>query len=131
MILLWSTTVIPDARPQPCDESITSCSSTTASQLFLLLTSFGVISIGGGGIRSSSLAFGADQLENIDGHKNTGMMERYFSWCYASFTFSALIALTCLVYIQDNLGWTYGFGVSAVLMFFSTLSFFSRFSLLY
>ncbi|KAL3500561.1 hypothetical protein ACH5RR_039654 [Cinchona calisaya] len=124
MILLWLTAMIPQARPPPCNELINSCSSTTSFQLFYLFSSFALISIGAGGIRSSSLAFGADQLKNEDGHKSVGILERYFGWYYASYMFSLLIALTCIVYAQDNMGWPFGFGVSAVVMFFAAVSFF-------
>ncbi|KAI3454083.1 hypothetical protein Pfo_010746 [Paulownia fortunei] len=124
MILLWSTTIIPQARPPPCNQSSNSCSSPTIFQFVFLCTSFGLISIGAGGIRSSSLAFGANQLEKGDFEKRSGVKESYFGWYYASYTFSVLIALTCVVYIQDNMGWRVGFAVPAVLMLFGVCSFF-------
>ncbi|KAK4380919.1 protein NRT1/ PTR FAMILY 1.1 [Sesamum angolense] len=94
-----------------------------------LCTAFGLISVGAGGIRSSSLAFGADQLEKGDFKKSSGLKESYFSWYYASYMFSVLIALTCVVYIQDNMGWGVGFAVPAVLVLFGVSIFFfaSRF----
>ncbi|XP_022868184.1 protein NRT1/ PTR FAMILY 1.2-like [Olea europaea var. sylvestris] len=124
MILLWSTTIFPQTRPPPCDESSETCIPPTIFQSLFLCTSLGLMSIGAGGIRSSSLAFGADQLESRDGRKNMAVMESYFSWYYASYTLSVLIAVTCVVYIQDNMGWKVGFAVPAVLMFFSAVSFF-------
>ncbi|PIN00489.1 H+/oligopeptide symporter [Handroanthus impetiginosus] len=87
-----------------------------------LCTSFGLISIGAGAIRSCSLAFGADQLDK--GNFKSSVKESYFSWYYASYTISVLIALTCVVYIQDNLGWGVGFAVPALLMLFGVVSFF-------
>ncbi|CDP16186.1 unnamed protein product [Coffea canephora] len=54
------------SKASPCDEANDNCSSTTTSQLFLLCSCFGLMSIGSGGIRSSSLAFGADQLRRAD-----------------------------------------------------------------
>ncbi|KAL0297270.1 UNVERIFIED_CONTAM: protein NRT1/ PTR FAMILY 1.2 [Sesamum radiatum] len=129
MILLWSTTVIPQARPPPCEQFNHSCSSPTIFQFMYLCTAFGLISVGAGGIRSSSLAFGADQLEKGDFKKSSGLKESYFSWYYASYMFSVLIALTCVVYIQDNMGWGVGFAVPAVLVLFGVSIFFlaSRF----
>nr|GMC49178.1 protein NRT1/ PTR FAMILY 1.2-like [Ipomoea batatas] len=115
MFLFWLTTVIPQARPPPCFDSNNTCSSATAVQLFLLFTSFILVSIGSGGVKSSSLAFGVDQLKNI--RKNEGVkMERYFGWYYAITIVSALVAMTCLVYIQENMGWEIGFGVLLLLM---------------
>jgi len=82
------------------------------------------MSVGAGGIRSSSLAFGADQLKKHDNLKNASALERYFSWYYVSASFSVLIAMTCIVYIQEKVGWEVGFGVPALLMFLSAVSFF-------
>lgn len=89
-----------------------------------LCLSFGLISIGAGGIRSSSLAFGADQLEKKGFHNSPGVKQSYFGWYYASYTLSVLVALTCVVYIQENLGWGVGFAVPGVLMLVSVTSFF-------
>ncbi|XP_052211065.1 protein NRT1/ PTR FAMILY 1.2 isoform X1 [Diospyros lotus] len=124
MILLWLTTVVPQARPPPCDHSNNSCSPPTTFQIILLCSSFGLMSVGAGGIRSSSLAFGADQLKKHDNLKNASALERYFSWYYVSASFSVLIAMTCIVYIQEKVGWEVGFGVPALLMFSSAVSFF-------
>ncbi|XP_038709531.1 protein NRT1/ PTR FAMILY 1.2-like isoform X2 [Tripterygium wilfordii] len=125
MALLWSTAMIPGARPPPCDQFSDSCESPTSSQLLFLYICFGIMSVGSGGIRSSSLAFGADQLVNREEMKSSRTLESYFSWYYVSVSASLIVALTCIVYIQENLGWKVGFGVPVVLMFFSALSFFS------
>ncbi|KAK2979544.1 hypothetical protein RJ640_013561 [Escallonia rubra] len=123
MTLLWSTTMISQARPPPCKEFNSSCSSATTLQLILLFSAFGLMSIGAGGIRSSSLAFGADQLDKRDNLKSVGALESYFSWYYASISISVIIAFSCVVYLQENMGWEVGFGVPAVLMFASAVSF--------
>ncbi|XP_027183538.1 protein NRT1/ PTR FAMILY 1.2-like isoform X2 [Coffea eugenioides] len=80
MALLWLTAMIPQAKPPPCHESNKICSSATSFQLFLLCSCFGLTSIGFGGITSSSLAFGADQLQKAGGHNNGRALESYFSW---------------------------------------------------
>lgn len=129
LIALWLTSLLPRARPLPCDEFTGHCNSATKFQLFLLCTSLGLIAIGAGGVRSASLAFGADQLKKRDGSENTGLIKRYINWYYALGTFSVFIAFSCIVYIQDRFGWIVGFGVPAVLMFFSALSFFLASSL--
>ncbi|KAH9799566.1 protein NRT1/ PTR FAMILY 1.2 [Citrus sinensis] len=90
----------------------------------LLYSALGLMSLGGGGIRSSSLAFGAEQLEKGDENKSKGALQSYFSWYYVSVLASSMVAVTCIVYIQDNLGWKVGFGVPAVISLLSALSFF-------
>ncbi|XP_071919840.1 protein NRT1/ PTR FAMILY 1.1-like [Coffea arabica] len=123
MALLWLTSMIPQVKPPPCHESNKNCSSATSFQLSLLCSCFGLMSIGFGGIRSSSLAFGADQLQKAGGHNNGRVLESYFSWYSALSTISLLIAYTCIVYVQENLGWQVGFGIPVMLMLLSTLSF--------
>ncbi|XVF35456.1 hypothetical protein REPUB_Repub18cG0147700 [Reevesia pubescens] len=123
MVLLWLTAMFPQARPH-CDQFSSICESPTIPQLLLLYSSLGLMSIRAGGIRSSSLAFGADQLDKRNNPENSGTLQSYFSWYYASVSVSAIIAVTGIVYVQDNLGWTIGFGVPVMLMLMSVLSFY-------
>lgn len=131
MILLWSTAMLPQARPPPCTTistitSTSTCTPASTFQLFILCSSFGLLSMGAGGIRSSSTAFGADQLVEAKNSRKTGgvVLERYFSWYSALTSLSVVIALTLVVAIQDKYGWIVGFGVPVVLMFLSAVSFF-------
>ncbi|KAG4189872.1 hypothetical protein ERO13_A08G250300v2 [Gossypium hirsutum] len=117
MILLWSTAMIPQARPY-CDQFNTICEAPTIPQLVLLYFSLGLISIGAGGIRSPFMAFGVDQLDERNNSHS------FFNWCYVTLMFSSLIAVTLIVYIQDNMGWKMGLGVPVMLMFLSAVSFF-------
>ncbi|KAL3632971.1 hypothetical protein CASFOL_025955 [Castilleja foliolosa] len=121
---LWLTAMISKARPPPCDQFTQKCKLASSAQLTFLLSSFGLMSIGAGGIRPCSLAFGADQLTNRKNNTNQErVLESYFGWYYASAAVSVLIALTCVVYIQDHVGWKVGFGVPALLMLLSALLF--------
>lgn len=118
MVLMWLTTISPKSKPP------------TQTQLTLLLSSFTLMAIGSGGLRSSSLAFGADQLvSNKRNYKDSNILDRYFGWYYASIMTSAVLAVTCIVYVQENVGWTVGFGVPVVLMFMSVICFFMASSL--
>lgn len=86
-----------------------------------------MIAVGGGGIRSSSIAFGIDQLSSDNDEndkKNGGFLNKFYGWCYATYMLSILIGNTLIVYIQDKMGWQIGFGVSVVLMLLSAIFFF-------
>ena len=123
MVLLWFTALIPQARPS-CDQLSRICKNPAASQLLLLYSSYGLMAIGAGGIRSCSVAFGADQLDNRkDKKKNAGILESYFSWYIVLVNVSVLVALTCVVYVQEHFGWMVGFGVPSILMLLSAISF--------
>ncbi|CAH8320458.1 unnamed protein product [Eruca vesicaria subsp. sativa] len=126
MVLLWLTAMLPQVKPSPCVASAgTNCSSpaATTSQLALLYSAFALISIGSGGIRPCSLAFGADQLDNKENPKNERVLESFFGWYYASSSVAVLIAFTVIVYIQDHLGWRIGFGIPAILMLIASIVF--------
>ncbi|KAF9616495.1 hypothetical protein IFM89_029792 [Coptis chinensis] len=117
VVLLWLTAMIPAAKPQTGE-------SPNSGQLALLYSSFVLMAIGSGGIRPCSMAFGADQLKRKEDSPNyKRILQSYFSWYYASIGFSILISMTVIVYIPDRFGWKWGFGVPAVLMFLSVLSF--------
>lgn len=122
MFVLWLTAMIPHVKPPPCTTQMDNCKSTPA-QLTLLISSFALMSVGAGGVRPCSLAFGADQLDRRDNPKNERVLESYFGWYYASAAVSVIIALTVIVYIQDQFGWKIGFGVPALLMLVSASMF--------
>ncbi|KDO79784.1 hypothetical protein CISIN_1g045901mg [Citrus sinensis] len=104
MVLLWFTAIFPQEKPPVCDQMRSGCESATASQLMLLYSAFGLMSLGGGSIRASSLVFGADQLDKGNGAKNAGALQSYFSWYYVSIAAGSMLSATFIVYIQDNLG---------------------------
>ncbi|XP_068647312.1 protein NRT1/ PTR FAMILY 1.2-like [Aristolochia californica] len=123
MISLWSTALIPGARPRGCPSHV-NCESPNSSQLSLLYTSFALMSIGAGGIRPCSLAFGADQLHHPDKQKKTMILQSFFNWYYASVGISLMVAVTVIVYIQDTAGWNLGFAIPAILMIISVVLFY-------
>ncbi|BAT81972.1 Protein NRT1/ PTR FAMILY 1.2 [Vigna angularis] len=122
LTILWLTAMIPELRTS-CESFMLDCSSATAIQLAVLFISMGLISIGAGCIRPCSIAFGADQLTIRETPKNGRPLDSYFNWYYTSIALSTVIALSVIVYIQENLGWKIGFGVPAALMFISAVSF--------
>ncbi|KAJ7969584.1 Protein NRT1/ PTR FAMILY 1.2 like [Quillaja saponaria] len=123
-IVLWLTAFIPQARPPKCKMNVENCVSSNTGQLLLLYSSFALMSIGAGGIRPCSLAFGADQINNPENPKNERTLQSFFNWYYASVGLSIMISVTVIVYIQDKKGWVVGFGIPVGLMLFSTVMFF-------
>lgn len=123
MVLLWLTAMIPQLKPSPCDQFKHNCSGPNGTQTIPLLSSFLLMSVGAGCIRPCSIAFGADQLDNKENPNNDRVIESFFNWYYASTGISTVLAMTVIVYIQDHLGWSVGFGIPAILMVFSALMF--------
>ncbi|XP_061362554.1 protein NRT1/ PTR FAMILY 1.2-like [Gastrolobium bilobum] len=122
LTILWLTAMIPELRPS-CESLGLVCNSAKAAQLAVLFLSLGLISIGAGCVRPCSIAFGADQLAIKENSNDERLLDSYFNWYYTSIGASTILALSVIVYIQENLGWKIGFGVPAVLMFLSAFSF--------
>ncbi|KAF5808058.1 putative proton-dependent oligopeptide transporter family, major facilitator superfamily [Helianthus annuus] len=132
MILLWLTTMIRDVKPPLCDpRNPSTCKSPTPIQYTLLYSAFAFMSIGAGGVRPCSLAFGADQIDTKDVTKRERRLESFFGWYYSMAIMGVMIAITAIVYIQDHHGWRVGFGIPVILMFISTLSFVVAYPLYY
>ena len=123
MIILWLTAMIPQLKSLSCSEIHHVCNGPTTLQLAVLFSSLGFMSIGAGFVRPCSIIFGADQLENKQNPENRRILDSYFNWYYASSGISTILAVTLIVYIQDLYGWKVGFGVPAILMFLSVLTF--------
>ncbi|KAF3441908.1 hypothetical protein FNV43_RR15823 [Rhamnella rubrinervis] len=124
MLVLWLTSLFPQARPERCDDpNPANCEPAKPAHLLLLLTSFGLMSIGAAGIRPCSMAFGADQIYNPDNPKNERVLQSFFNWYYASVGISIMFAVTVIVYIQDAAGWIVGFGIPVGVMLLATVMF--------
>ncbi|KAJ1275532.1 hypothetical protein BS78_05G143100 [Paspalum vaginatum] len=127
MLSLVLSAVVPSLRPPPCSPSpATTCQRASGGQLAVLYVSMACTCLGTGGIRPSVVAFGADQFDE----QQQGAAEawanrkrRYFNVYFFTMGSAALLALTLVVYIQDNVGWGWGFGIPAISMFVSILVF--------
>ncbi|KAK9139690.1 hypothetical protein Scep_009371 [Stephania cephalantha] len=124
LVMLWATTVVPQAKPAPCDQYSDSCKSPTGAQLAFLVSSLVLLSIGDGCTRPCTTPFGADQLaKGEDPSNDENVLQSFFNWFYASGGISTVLSLTVIVYIQDHFGWNVGFGVPTILMFLAAILF--------
>ncbi|XWS23251.1 hypothetical protein CRYUN_Cryun29cG0105400 [Craigia yunnanensis] len=121
MTSLTLSAILPQFRPPPCKgEQV--CQQATAGQLAILYGSLLLGALGSGGIRPCVVAFGADQFDETDPKQSTKTW-KYFNWYYFVMGASILVAVTVLVYIQDNIGWGWGLGIPTIAMFLSIIAF--------
>ncbi|KAJ0241376.1 Protein NRT1/ PTR FAMILY 3.1 [Hirschfeldia incana] len=127
MTLLTISAILPALRPPPCKgEEV--CVVANTAQLSILYIALLLGALGSGGIRPCVVAFGADQFDESD-PKQTTKTWKYFNWYYFCMGAAALVAVTVLVYIQDNVGWGLGLGIPTVAMFLSVITFVGGFKL--
>ncbi|KAH7655905.1 Proton-dependent oligopeptide transporter family protein [Dioscorea alata] len=121
MISLTISAVLPHFRPPPCGGNQV-CQEATSWQLGVLYISLLLTALGAGGIRPCVVAFGADQFDESNPKEKTRTWN-FFNWYYFCMGVSMLLAVTVIVYIQDNVGWGWGFGIPTIAMAMSIVSF--------
>lgn len=121
MISLTLSAVLPQLRPPPCKGDQV-CREADAGQEAILYLSLLLGALGSGGIRPCVVAFGADQFDETDPKQNAKTWT-FFNWYYFVMGASILVAVTVLVYIQDNVGWGWGLGIPTIAMLISVITF--------
>lgn len=80
--------------------------------------------LGTGGLKSSVSGFGSDQFDESDIKERKGMI-KFFNWFFFFINTGSLGAVTVLVYIQDNVGRQWGYGICAFAIVFGLVVFLS------
>ncbi|KAJ0985470.1 hypothetical protein J5N97_003826 [Dioscorea zingiberensis] len=106
MILATLTSALPSLRPVPC--SLTTCEAATTGQLSVLYIAMTLMAMGIGGTRYNTGTMGANQF---DSNNDQAM---FFNWFFVATYLASIIGHTGIVYIQDNAGWPWGFGLCGV-----------------
>ncbi|KGN55889.1 nitrate transporter 1.1-like [Cucumis sativus] len=111
--ILTISTIIPSLRPPRCTvESSSHCAPATDFQLTILYIALYTTALGTGGLKSSVSGFGSDQFDESD-KEERAQMTAFFNWFFFFISIGSLAAVTVLVYIQDNLGRQWGYGICA------------------
>jgi peptide/histidine transporter 3/4 len=88
----------------------------------LLFVALFVLAAGSSGIKASVPSHGADQFDEKD-PKELIQMSSYFNFVLLAVCLGAAVSLTVFVWIQDNKGWDWGFGVGAISMLLAVIFF--------
>ncbi|XP_023728346.1 protein NRT1/ PTR FAMILY 4.6 [Lactuca sativa] len=100
-------------KPESCLSANrnTKCQETEGGKEAVLFIGLYLVALGVGGIKGSLPPHGAEQFdeETIQGRKKRSSFFNYYVFCLAC---GALIAVTFAVWIEDNKGWQWGFGIS-------------------
>lgn len=123
--LLAVSTALPQLRPPPCtSHSIESCVQPTKLQMAALYISLYLSALGTGGLKSSVCGFCTDQFDEND-ETEKPKLTLFFNWFFFFITLGTLLAVTLLVYIQHEVGRSWGYGICSVSMFVAVLVFLS------
>ncbi|KAE8038919.1 hypothetical protein FH972_011384 [Carpinus fangiana] len=117
IILLGLTATLDPLRPQPCDINGSSiCTPPSGVQYAVLYAGLALSCIGSGGTRFTLATMGANQFDNP---KDQAV---FFNWYFVG-VYAGSALSNAIVYVEDNVSWKLGYGVSAVLNFIGLASF--------
>ncbi|GER55941.1 major facilitator superfamily protein [Striga asiatica] len=104
-------------KPPRCDPTGL-CEKVHGPKAAMLFVGLYLVALGVGGIKGSLPAHGAEQLDESTplGRKQRSTFFNYFVF---SLSVGALIAVTLVVWIEDNKGWEWGFGISTLAILLS------------
>ncbi|CAN1766607.1 Protein NRT1/ PTR FAMILY 5.2 [Linum perenne] len=114
MILLTLAVSIPGLKPPRCPESDPGCNiQPSALQKGIFYLALYIIAIGTGGTKPNISTMGADQFDEFEPKERTHKLS-FFNWWMFSIFFGTLFSNTFLIYLQDRVGWTLGYGLPTV-----------------
>ncbi|OVA02341.1 Proton-dependent oligopeptide transporter family [Macleaya cordata] len=114
MGLLTLTVSLDSLKPPPCHEAnVADCKQASTLQLAVFYTALYILAIGTGGTKPNISTIGADQFDEFHPKEKAHKLSFFNWWMFAIF-FGTLFANTFLVYIQDNVGWTLGYGLPTI-----------------
>ncbi|CAK9139524.1 unnamed protein product [Ilex paraguariensis] len=123
MSVLTLAVSVPGLKPPHCvDPIIENCKKSSTIQLAVFYGALYTLAVGTGGTKPNISTIGADQFDDFD-PKEKGHKLSFFNWWMFSIFFGTLFANTVLVYIQDNVGWTLGYGLPTLGLAISILIF--------
>ncbi|OEL18628.1 Protein NRT1/ PTR FAMILY 6.4, partial [Dichanthelium oligosanthes] len=122
--LLAASTALPGMRPPPCKpaDGAAGCVAASSGQMALLYAALYTIALGAGGLKANVSGLGTDQFDGRDPREGRAEVH-FFSRFYFGISLGSLLATTVLVYVQDNVGRGWGYGVSAAVMVVATAAF--------
>ncbi|XP_031501961.1 protein NRT1/ PTR FAMILY 5.2-like [Nymphaea colorata] len=121
LVLLTLAVSVPKLKPSPCHDQEGECraSSLQVGVFFLALY---IVALGTGGTKPNISTMGADQFDEFEPRERKQKLS-FFNWWMFSIFFGTLFANTFLVYIQDNVGWSLGYGIPTLGLTISILVF--------
>ncbi|KAJ6793994.1 peptide transporter PTR2 [Iris pallida] len=111
-------------KPPTCSPPTAPCHQLSGGKAVMLFGGLYLVAVGVGGIKGSLPSHGAEQLDEstVQGRKLRSTFFNYFVFCLSC---GALVAVTLVVWVEDNKGWQWGFGISTVAILLSVPVFLS------
>ncbi|MBA0758464.1 hypothetical protein Gotri_021457 [Gossypium trilobum] len=125
MCLLTLVVSVPALRPPSCGhgyKAINCNKRASGFQKGIFYCALYIIAVGTGGTKPNISTMGADQFDDFEPKERVQKLS-FFNWWMFSIFFGTLFSNTFLIYIQDNVGWSLGYGIPTIGLLVSVLVF--------
>ncbi|XP_057721175.1 protein NRT1/ PTR FAMILY 5.2-like isoform X1 [Arachis stenosperma] len=124
MVLITLAVSVRALRPPPCPVGVddANCPRATKLQLGIFFLALYTIAVGTGGTKPNISTMGADQFDEFEPKERHHKLS-FFNWWMFSIFFGTLFSNTFLVYIQEKVSWTIGYGLPTIGLAVSILVF--------
>ena len=115
LVVLTVQACVPSLMPAAC-EAATACHEVGGGKAAMLFGGLYLVALGIGGIKGSLPPHGAEQFDETtpSGRRQRSTFFNYFVFCVSC---GGLIATTFVVWVADNKGWKWGFGIPTITIF--------------
>uniref|UniRef100_A0ACD5U3Q0 Uncharacterized protein n=3 Tax=Avena sativa TaxID=4498 RepID=A0ACD5U3Q0_AVESA len=121
LVLLTLSAGISPLRPPSC-EGI-SCPQASKKHFAVFFAALYLTSIGTGGVKSALLPFGAEQYDVDGSPEEARRKQSFFTWFFGAINLGIFVAGTLVSWLQQNVSWALGFGVSALCLLLAAAGF--------
>ncbi|XP_039115540.1 protein NRT1/ PTR FAMILY 4.5-like [Dioscorea cayenensis subsp. rotundata] len=122
LVLLTVQAHFPSLKPEPCNIYLQKCEEVKGGNAAFLYTSMYLVAAGMAGLKAGLPPHGADQFDEND-PQEASHMSSFFNWLLLSICIGGSFSLTFAVWIQDNVGWDWGFAIACISIFLGTIIF--------
>ncbi|KAG0495576.1 hypothetical protein HPP92_000267 [Vanilla planifolia] len=112
MVILTLAVSLDSLRPPTCSSSNPDyCSTLTKHyQIVIFFLALYIIALGAGGTKPNIQTLGAEQFDVLDSKERARKFSFFNWWTFAAFC-GNLFSTTVLIYIQNSVSWSIGYGV--------------------
>ncbi|KAK7336897.1 hypothetical protein VNO77_17448 [Canavalia gladiata] len=121
MCLLTLAVSLPALRPPQC-ASDNDCQRATSLEVGIFFFALYIIAAGTGGTKPNISTMGAEQFDEFE-PKEKAQKLSFYNWWVFNILIGTIFAQTALVYIQDNVGFSLGYGIPTIGLALSILVF--------
>nr|XP_043637390.1 protein NRT1/ PTR FAMILY 5.2-like [Erigeron canadensis] len=125
MGLLTLVVSLSSLKPPSCGKHVSylDCDKRASPfQVGIFYCALYIIAIGTGGTKPNISTMGADQFDDYEPKERAHKLT-FFNWWMFSIFFGTLFSNTFLIYIQDNVGWSLGYGIPTLALLVAIIAF--------